>query len=109
MKIVITDGYELNPGDLDWTRIETLGEVKYYDHTPKEKIAEYCHDAQIIITNKTPIDASVIESSKQLKMICVTATGYNIINIAAANEANVAVCNVPEYGTFSVAQHAFAL
>lgn len=109
MKIVITDGYELNPGDLDWTNINTLGEVDYYEHTPKEKVAERCSDAQIIITNKTPIDEQLVKTSTQLKLISVTATGYNIIDVAAAKKANVAVCNVPEYGTFSVAQHAFAL
>ena len=109
MKIVVTDGYELNPGDLEWANIDTLGEIEYYDHTPKENIEERCTDAQIIITNKTRIDSSLIEASKQLKLITVTATGYNNIDLATAKRANVAVCNVPEYGTFSVAQHAFAL
>ena len=109
MKIVITDGYELNPGDLGWTAIQSLGDVTYFDHTPKEEIAARCNDAEIIITNKTPIDAAQIQASKKLKLISVIATGYNVIDIDAAKKANVVVCNVPEYGTFSVAQHAISL
>ena len=109
MDIVITDGYELNPGDLDWKSITTLGDIKYYDNTSKDKIFERCVTADVIVTNKTRIDASLIEASQKLKLITVTATGYNNIDLQAAKKANVVVCNVPEYGTFSVAQHTFAL
>src|SRR5687768_3233217 len=109
MQIVITDGHELNPGDLTWEAIEKLGKVNYYNSTPKDKIFERCIATDIIITNKTPIDASLIEASQKLKLITVTATGYNNIDVQAAKKANIAVCNVPEYGTFSVAQHTFAL
>lgn len=108
MKIVITDGYELNPGDLDWKDISQLGTIEYYDTTPKEKIKQRCKDAEIIVTNKTPISSSVIEGSF-LKLITVTATGYNNIDLVSAKDAGVVVCNVPEYGTFSVAQHTIAL
>lgn len=109
MKIFITDGYTLNPGDLDWSAFDQFGEVVYYDRTASDQIAERCKDANIIITNKTPIGEVVIQSSKNLKVIAVTATGYNIIDTVAARKSGVIVCNVPEYGTHSVAQHAFAL
>lgn len=109
MKIVITDGFELNPGDLSWNDIANLGDISYHDQTPKEKIAERCAGADVIITNKTRIDSTSIENAKQLQLITITATGYNNIDLRAAKNADIAVCNVPEYGTFSVAQHAFAL
>ena len=109
MNIVITDGYTLNPGDLSWKEIESLGEVSYFDRSSPADISTRCRNAEIIITNKTPINRDIIFNSSKLKMIAVTATGYNIIDIAAAKERNVVVCNVPEYGTWSVAQHAFAL
>ena len=109
MNIVITDGYTLNPGDLSWKEIESLGEVSYFDQSSSADISTRCRDAEIIITNKTPINRDIIFNSSKLKMIAVTATGYNIIDIAAAQERNIVVCNVPEYGTWSVAQHAFAL
>jgi glycerate dehydrogenase len=109
MRIVITDGYELNPGDLDWTNIERLGILDYYDRSPAEKIVERCSSAEIIITNKTLINSSVISASSGLRLISVTATGYNNVDLNAATQAGVIVCNVPEYGTFSVAQHTFAL
>ncbi|MBL0745433.1 D-2-hydroxyacid dehydrogenase [Chryseolinea lacunae] len=109
MEIVITDGHTLNPGDLDWKDIHALGEVKYYDRTAKTETVSRCEKATVIITNKTPIDASVINAASQLKVIAVTATGYNIIDVAAARAKGVAVCNVPGYGTDSVAQHAIAL
>jgi glycerate dehydrogenase len=109
MKLVITDGDTLNPGDLDWTPLSALGEVVYYGSTPKELAAERCADADIIISNKTIISRAVIETASHLKMIAVSATGYNNIDIQATKEAGVIVSNVPEYGTFSVAQHTFAL
>ena len=109
MQIVITDGYELNPGDLDWESVSKLGDIKYYDSTPTVKIRERCIDADIIVTNKTQIDGSLIQASQKLKLITVAATGYNNVDVQAAKKANVLVCNVPEYGTFSVAQHTFAL
>lgn len=109
MQLVITDGYTLNPGDLSWDGFHKLGEVKYYDRTPPDQMAERCRNAEVIITNKTPVNAATIAACPNLKLIAVTATGYNIIDIEAAAKAGVIVCNVPVYGTYSVAQHAFAL
>jgi glycerate dehydrogenase len=109
MQIVITDGYTLNPGDLSWKAFEKLGEIKYYDRTPETETAARCREATVIITNKTPINSNTISTAANLKLIAVTATGYNIVDINAAKNKGVPVCNVPEYGTNSVAQHTFAL
>jgi glycerate dehydrogenase len=109
MEIIVTDGYTLNPGDLSWKEIEALGNLTLYDRTSVELIAERCAQAEIIITNKTPIHKETIEKAPHLKMIAVTATGYNNIDIATASENNIIVSNVPAYGTASVAQHVFAL
>jgi glycerate dehydrogenase len=109
MKIVITDGYALNPGDLSWSNIEKEGEVEVYDRTPPELVFERCKNADIILSNKTEIRSEVIRKLSKLKMIGVLATGYNVIDVGAARERNIPVCNVPAYGTASVAQHAFAL
>src|SRR5882672_9184181 len=109
MKIVITDGYTLNPGDLSWKAFDELGEVIYYDRTSAALVATRCKDATVIITNKTPINADTISGATNLKAIAVTATGYNVVDTAAAGIKNIPVCNVPVYGTDSVAQHAFAL
>lgn len=109
MNLVITDGFTLNPGDLDWTPLKAFGDVIYYDRTDKTQVAARCMDADVIITNKTPVDEAVIASAKNLKLIAVTATGHNIIDSAAAKRRGILVCNVPEYGTHSVAQHTFAL
>jgi glycerate dehydrogenase len=109
MNIVITDGFTLNPGDLSWKELESFGTVLYYDRSSLSQIEDRCGEADIIITNKTPIDKSIIEASTRLKMIAVTATGFNIVDINAAKEKHIVVCNVPEYGTHSVAQHTFAL
>lgn len=109
MKIVITDGYTLNPGDLSWQAFDDLGDVTYYDRTAPALVAERCAAADIIITNKTPINAGTISAAKKLKAIAVTATGYNVVDSATARSKNIPVCNVPIYGTDSVAQHAFAL
>lgn len=109
MQLVITDGYTLNPGDLSWDNFHKLGEVKYYDRTPPDQVTERCRGANVIITNKTPVNAATIAACPNLTLIAVTATGYNIVDIEAARKAGITVCNVPEYGTYSVAQHAFAL
>lgn len=109
MTIVITDGYTLNPGDLSWQPFEKIATVEYYDRTlPVETIAR-TFNADIIITNKTVIDADVINAASHLKMIAVTATGYNNVDIKAARFKKIPVCNTPGYGTHSVAQHTFAL
>lgn len=108
MKLVITDGYTLNPGDLSWKLFEELGEVALYDRTAQSEVVDRCKDATAILTNKTPVTEDVIRKAKQLKVIAVTATGYNIVDVAAARDAGVPVCNVPGYGTNSVAQHTIA-
>jgi len=109
MKIVVTDGYTLNPGDLSWEKIKALGELEVFDRTPAELIVERCKAADIVLTNKAPFNKSTLGSLPKLKLISVLATGYNVIDIAAAKEQNIIVCNVPGYGTVSVAQHVFAL
>jgi len=109
MRIVVIDAHTLNPGDLSWKDLNNYGDVTMYDRTPAEQIAERCKDAEIILTNKVPISAGTIDAAKELKLICVTATGYNIVDVAAAGKRNIPVCNVPNYGTSSVAQHTFAL
>jgi glycerate dehydrogenase len=109
MKIVVTDGYTLNPGDLSWENIAAMGELVLYDRTPLHMIIEYCREAQVVLTNKVPFSSEVLKQLPQLKFISVTATGYNVIDIDAANQRGVVVSNVPAYGTDSVAQHTFAL
>ncbi|MEN9571529.1 MAG: hypothetical protein RL172_2760 [Bacteroidota bacterium] len=109
MNVVITDGYTLNPGDLSWQEFEQLGNLHYYPRTQPVELIERCYNASIIISNKTPITAALMEAATQLKLVAVTATGYNNVDITAATKRNITVCNVPAYGTYSVAQHCFAL
>ena len=109
MRIVVIDGHTLNPGDLSWKNLNNYGDVTLYDRTGAEQIADRCRDAEVILTNKVPISATTIETAKDLKLICVTATGYNIVDVEAAAKRKIPVCNVPDYGTSSVAQHTFAL
>ncbi|WP_018625927.1 D-2-hydroxyacid dehydrogenase [Niabella aurantiaca] len=109
MKIVILDGYTLNPGDLSWDEMNALGEVIVYDRTPLEKIVERAADASVVLTNKTPLNAETIEQLPALQFIGVLATGYNVIDIQAAAKRGILVANVPGYGTASVAQLTFAL
>jgi glycerate dehydrogenase len=108
-RIVILDGYTLNPGDLEWTSLEALGDLSVYDRTPPEAIPERAKGAGILLTNKTPLPRTVIEALPDLKFIGVLATGYNVVDIAAAKERGIPVSNVPGYGTTAVAQHVFAL
>lgn len=111
MKIVILDGYAENPGDLSWERIERLGDVTIYERTGKsdEEIISRLSDADIAITNKTPITRKAIDSLPSLKFISVLATGYNVVDTDYARKKGIAVSNVPSYGTDSVAQSAIAL
>jgi glycerate dehydrogenase len=109
MKIVVLDGHTLNPGDLSWDALRTLGQCAIHDRTPAGEVLERARGAEVVVTNKTPLDRSAVESLPGLRLIAVTATGYNVVDTAAARERNVAVCNVPEYGTPNVAQHTFAL
>ncbi|EHJ01167.1 Glycerate dehydrogenase [Clostridium sp. DL-VIII] len=112
MKIVILDGYTLNPGDLDWKGMEELGACTIYDrtsHTDIEEIIKRIDDAEVVITNKTPISKFVMDSCPNIKYIGVLATGYNIVDINAAKEKGIPVSNVPTYGTNAVGQFAIAL
>ncbi len=109
MKIVILDGYTENPGDLSWEGFEALGELAVYDYTPADKIAERIEGAQAVYTNKTPLTRETILAAKDLRMIGVLATGYNVVDVQAAKEQGIPVCNIPTYGTSAVAQYVFAL
>jgi glycerate dehydrogenase len=109
MKIVATDGYTLNPGDLTWDPIRALGELIVYERTPVDLLPERCANADIVLTNKTPFSKETLAALPTLRFISVTATGYNIIDTAASKEQKILVSNVPAYGTDSVAQHVFAL
>lgn len=109
MKIVVLDGYTLNPGDLTWDGFKSLGEFELYDRTSLELIKERAKGAQILITNKTPLTRETIQSLPELEYIGVLATGYNVVDTAAAKERGIPVANIPTYGTASVAQMTFAL
>lgn len=108
MKIVILDGYTLNPGDLSWKPIEELGELTVYDRTPPEQVVKRAAGAEMVLTNKTILSRSSIEQLHRLQYIGVLATGYNIVNIEAARDRGIPVTNVPMYATQSVAQAVFA-
>ena len=112
MKIVVLDGYAENPGDISWAPLEALGELTVYDRTALTEsplIAERIGDAEIAVTNKTPITRTVIDACPNLRAIAVLATGYNVVDTAYAREKNIPVMNVPVYGTDNVAQYAIAL
>jgi len=109
MKIIAADGFALNPGDLDWAKIETLGDLRVFDRSSKEDIISRCSGADIVLTNKVVFNRETLKALPDLKLIAVLATGYNIIDIQAAKEQGITVCNVPDYGSASVAQHTFAL
>lgn len=109
MNIVVTDGYTLNPGDLDWAPLRQLGNCVIYERSTPQQTIDRCREAHIIVTNKTVIDRAVLQAAPHLQLICVTATGYNNVDTTAAREQGIAVCNVPEYGTAAVAQHVLAM
>lgn len=109
MKIVVLDGYTLNPGDMSWKDFEELGEITVYDRTKVQDVVARIGNAEIVYTNKTPITRETLEACPNVKFIGVLATGYNIVDIEAAKERNIPVSNIPTYGTASVSQFAFAL
>ena len=112
MNIVILDGYCLNPGDLSWDGFSAMGRVTVYDRTPVEDVDETVRrigDAGIVLANKTPITRAVLDRCPQVRYVGLLSTGYNVVDTAAARERNIPVCNVPGYGTASVAQLAIAL
>ena len=107
--IVVLDGYTLNPGDLSWKGLEALGNVTVFDRTPTDQIVARAAGAPAVLTNKAPLSAATIAALPDLKYIGVLATGYNVVDIKAARERGIPVCNVPTYGTDTVAQHATSL
>lgn len=109
MKIVITDGNAVNPGDLSWDFLEKYGQVVVYPRTPAELAIERLQGADIILINKTPITAEVLDACPTIKLICVLATGYNVVDCDAARARGIPVCNVPDYSTNAVAQFTFSL
>lgn len=108
MQIVLLDGYASNPGDLTWDPLKEMGEVTVYDRTQPSEVVERAHDAEIIVTNKVTLTRQTLEQLPNLRLICVLATGYNTIDILAARDLGITVCNVPAYSTDSVAQMVFA-
>ncbi len=111
MKIVILDGYTENPGDLSWAALEALGELTVYDRTPHDpaEVIRRIGDAQAVYTNKTPLPAAVFDGCPALRFVGVLATGYNVVDVAAARAHGIPVSNIPTYGTAAVGQFAIAL
>jgi glycerate dehydrogenase len=108
LRIVVLDGFTLNPGDLSWEGLQELGECSIYDRSAPEEVMARADNAEIILTNKIVLSCDMIERLGRLKYIGVTATGYNIVDVEAARERGIPVTNVPTYGTDSVAQMVFA-
>ncbi len=108
MKIVLTDAYSVNPGDLSWDLLLPYGECTFYDRTAPEDIIERCREAEAVLTNKVPFTAATMDALPKLKYIGVLATGYNVIDIEAARKRGITVTNIPAYSTASVAQMVFA-
>lgn len=110
MRIVVLDGYTLNPGDLSWKPLEALGELVVHERTNASQVLERAKGADAIFTNKTVLSDDILKQlSPKLKFIGVLATGYNVVDVQAARKYNVVVSNIPTYGTLSVAQMVFAL
>lgn len=109
MKIVVLDGYTLNPGDLNWKELEKIGDVEVYERSKPEEVQERISGAEAIFVNKVKITREIIENNKSLKYIGVLATGYDVVDIEAAKDNKIVVTNIPSYGTDSVSQHAIAL
>lgn len=108
-KIVVLDGYTENPGDLSWDSLSALGELTVYDRTPADGIVSRIGEANIVFTNKTPISGETLSACPNVKYIGVLATGYNVVDVAAAKEKGIVVTNIPTYGTSAVGQYAIAL
>lgn len=112
MKIVVLDGYALNPGDLSWDSLRALGELTVYDRSPLNNPTEVTRrigEAEIVFTNKTPVGMDVLKACAKLAYIGVLATGYNVVDVVSAKERGVTVTNIPAYGTSSVGQFAIAM
>ena len=108
MRIVVLDGYTLNPGDLSWSELQALGPCTVYERTPKEETLQRSKDAEILLTNKTVLNEEIISQLPLLKYIGVLATGTNVVDVEAAARRGIPVTNVPEYSTASVTQMVFA-
>ena len=106
--IVILDGYAANPGDLSWDELKALGICTIYDRTAPEEVVTRAADAEILLTNKTVLDADTLAALPHLRYIGVLATGYNIVDVEAARQRGIVVTNIPAYSTDSVAQMVFA-
>lgn len=109
MKIVVLDGYGMNPGDLSWDNLKKLGDVTVYDRTSPQEVIVRSAGADILLTNKVMIDREVMTQLPSLKYVGVLATGYNVVDTVAARERGIVVTNIPSYGTASVAQMVFSL
>ena len=109
MKIVILDGHAVNPGDLSWDCFRKFGDVTVYEFTPEEQILARIQDADIVMTNKTPLTEETFAVCPNIRLVCVLATGYNVVDCDAAKKRGIPVCNVPAYGTAAVAQFTFSL
>ena len=108
-KIVVLDGYTLNPGDNPWDALALLGELTVYDRTPPELVLERAGKADILLTNKTTLDDNILAALPRLRYIAVLATGYNVVDLVATGRRGIPVSNVPEYSSLTVVQHTFAL
>ncbi len=109
MNIIVLDGYTLNPGDNPWDEVAKLGTFVCHDRTRADLILERAKDADIILTNKTPLSAGTLAKLPKLKLVSVLATGYNVVDVKAARARGIAVANVPSYATDAVAEYVFAL
>jgi glycerate dehydrogenase len=108
-RIVVLDGYTLNPGDNPWSPIAALGELTVYDRSATDEVVARALDAEVVLTNKTPLSGALLAQLPKLRGVCVLATGVNVVDVAAATARGVVVCNVPAYSTASTAQHTIAL
>ncbi len=109
MKIVILDGHTLNPGDLSWEGIQAFGETRIYEWTAPEDTVEHIGDSDVVLTNKTVLDGNIIRSCPNIRYIGCLSTGYNVVDLEAADERGIPVTNIPAYGTDAVAQFTMAL
>jgi glycerate dehydrogenase len=109
VRLVVLDGHSLNPGDNPWSELEELGELVVFPRTAAAEVAERARGADVVLTNKTPVQAAALAELPGLRGICVLATGVNVVDVAAASARGITVCNVPAYSTASTAQHTIAL
>lgn len=109
MKIVVLEGNSVNPGDLSWEVLSQFGQVQVYNETPADQVLQQIDAAQVVLINKTPVTAELLDACPSVRLVCVQATGYNVVDCKAARERGVTVCNVPAYGTPAVAQFTFSL